>query len=65
MSSNEHKVGKSHSSLQELQQSLKKESCSEQEYNAEYDTCHCILSPLSQEIRATGHVIQNVSVVFP
>lgn len=35
---NEHKVGKSHSSLQELQQSLKKESCSEQEHNAEYNT---------------------------
>lgn len=43
MCKNEHNLGKSHSSLQELQQILKKESCSEQEHNAEYDTYICIL----------------------
>jgi len=47
MCTDEHEVGKSHSSLQELQQSLKKESCSEQEHSAEYDTHICMLSSLS------------------
>lgn len=46
MCANEHEVGKSHSSLQELQQSLKKESCSEQEHNVEHNTHICIFSSL-------------------
>lgn len=46
MCANEHEVGKSHSSLQELQQSLKKESCSEQEHNVEHNIHICILSSL-------------------
>lgn len=47
MCTNEHEVGKSHSSLQELQQSLKKENCSEQEHNAEYCTHIGMLFSLS------------------
>lgn len=46
MCANEHEVGKSHSSLQELQQSLKKKSCSEQEHNVEHNIHICILSSL-------------------